>query len=148
MIEAHELRIGNWLFYDSFNLICQVKGFYFNVDDLRIIHTWKEDNILTVHETEEKYFSPIPLTPEILEKAGLVKEISIGKDWSNDGDEIITYKNKKGNLRIVGSRVFYGIFARLELIKDDLKHLHQLQNLFYCLCGKELEINLHVAATI
>ena len=64
---------------------------------------------------------PIPLTEEWLLKFGFEKKTRSFVKC------IISIKCQ--------SRFFYYIPTSLEI-----KHVHQLQNLFYCLCGEELKI--------
>jgi len=73
-------------------------------------------------------FEPIPLTPEWLKRFGFEEYRHI-----KDG---IVFDNSW--LRINESMVAYWRGAYI----DKLKYVHQLQNLFFCLCGKELEIKL------
>jgi hypothetical protein len=121
MIKANDLRIGSWIDLKNSG--------YIKVD---------ADNIGDV-VNNPAIFDPILLTPEILEKAGFEKQRSsdnvldnyfigenpITHDWIMslqwiDGRESPFYKNGY----------------------HQIKYLHQLQNLFYSLTGKELEINL------
>jgi hypothetical protein len=79
---------------------------------------------------------PIPLTPEILEKAGF--EYAAGFADSYNRHPITLYNNpfKEG-------WTVENLFE--QQIKDDLlviQHVHQLQNLYFALTGKELTINL------
>lgn len=97
----------------------------------KIVHT--DDFITAIELTIKGFLKPIPLTEEWLLKAGF--EI-IGKldmpnspsDWfysKNDFPFSITYVNKK-----------------LQFSNIDLKHVHQLQNLYFALTGEELNFNL------
>lgn len=71
---------------------------------------------------------PIPLTPEVLEKAGF-------KQFEISWDLLIYYPDIY--LRYENGSIKMGI-------KHDtkVKHLHSLQNLIFALTGEELEINL------
>lgn len=113
MIAANELRIGNWVNYLDINGL--------NPAQIEI------DDFINLKEDGEKNFpfSPIPLTPEILEKCGAI---------------VYEFDNGLGNQ--------YRIKDRLFVIRDGdivdygssviIKHLHQLQNLYWCLTGTEL----------
>lgn len=97
-------------------------------------------------------YSPIPLTPELLEKAGFVftsvgywlklpdrfnKFRSIEVAYNNDNSTnqyYCYYRQSKGVLPEHGDS-----FVQL---RHDLQYIHQLQNLFYSLTGKELTIEL------
>ena len=105
MIKANELRIGNKL-QDS-------NGHYYEVDHGLI------SQICVVSGDD---FYGIPLTPEILEKAGFVK---------SDG-EFGWWLSKK---------VISGFYYDNTFITR-IKSLHQLQNLYFALTGEELPIEL------
>lgn len=135
MINANELRLGNWL--KNNNAISEIFNPYHQVIGKDISDLCENP----LHEAWQQ-IEPIPLTPEILEKAGFTKEddgisvyyrlvinrtecISIEDDWSfglNAADELSTQ----------------GYASNPEL----LKYVHQLQNLYFALTGTELEINL------
>jgi hypothetical protein len=113
MIPASELRIGNYLNIHGDPAPIQIGWFYLIA---------KGDE-LPPHE-------PIPLTPEILEKAGFVY------------DKITHYKNilmlAEGDN---GFDVWVKHFGEGNRI-NAVKHLHQLQNLYFALTGEELNIEL------
>jgi hypothetical protein len=75
----------------------------------------------------EDGFSPIPLTPEILEKAGFKKQSSGYRRLNN----IILMYDNDDNCWLLKGHPFF-----------KFQSLHQLQNLYHSLTGKELEINL------
>ena len=115
MIQANELRTGNWV--DVCNcLMEQVVEIY-------------PDSISTLTRNHIVDYMPIPLTPEILEGAGfkngdkrlsrqMVLAWSFGKEFwveNNDGDTILEIK---------------------------CEYLHQLQNLYFALTGEELNIEI------
>lgn len=118
MIQANELRIGNWV-YNTY-----VKG-YMEVYPMMIHQLYKI-------ETEGKYsnIEPILLTEEILLKAGFEdKEYtmelnSISFSW---GSRIIATKKRQS--------------WKCDNY-EHIQYLHQLQNLIFALTGNELEINL------
>lgn len=67
--------------------------------------------------------TPIQLTPEILEKCGFKNDFKVGRhadDFVNDVYSVM-YKHA---------------------IVTKVKHLHQLQNLYYALTGEELTVEL------
>jgi len=134
MIQANELRIGNW-FKESTR--------YFQVEEIKktgVRSTYiRTDN----KESPSSLFSlndidPIPLTPEMLEKAGFVCDWDTYRldikgsgviDWSDDGSV---------GIGDIGDSRDRFLFAG----NGPCKYVHQLQNLYWCLCGEELEINL------
>ena len=125
MIKANELRIGNWIYYNG-------KLSKIDLTDFRDI---LED------EYEINYYKPIPLTEEILLKCEF---------------EFLNTPNKYGWFKSVSNRNLcwcHSDFVSLEHITEidgfndtlfdfECKHLNQLQNLYFALTGKELEINL------
>jgi len=112
MIVANELRIGNWVEIDQ----------YGNTRNIIRINSGSDiDQVVKLRP------SPIPLTPEILEKCGFDKE----------GD---TYKIVTKNLDYCFKISFTGsgYFSQNAIAKQPTLYLHQLQNLYWCLCGEEL----------
>ena len=134
MIAANELRLGNALEYLVEDCVDNSSEWMLNiVDTADIVDAASNESIFN------KYYRPIPLTPEILEKCGFVKPskndnhggllVSIGNDVSIRLKPLISgegyyWDNFNGAYKVI------------------IKHLHQLQNLYWCLCRKELEINL------
>ena len=109
MIKAKELRIGNWVLdmYDN-----KVK--------------------VTIIDDTVDWAKPIPLTPEILEKSGFVKQM----EWTycieiQVGQKLVYYLGEKG--WSIGNKNYSDF--------ENLKYLHQLQNLYHALTGEELEVN-------
>ena len=106
MIQSNELRIGNWV-YDVGNTPVQV------------IRITKDKLALE---------TPIPLSAEILEKAGFVSDID---HWYNSpGHEIrILFHDK-------------GVTVCTQSVVRPVNYLHQLQNLYFALTGEELPVEL------
>lgn len=117
MIKSNELRVGNWINYLGDNM---------KFNEIGLSNLFNPDN--DIYGTD---FEPIELTEEILLKCGFEKTIvnTMIKAWLNfsfyltirdDGD--LFYEWKGGNIQV--------------------KYLHQLQNLYFSLHNKELEIEL------
>lgn len=120
-MEAKELRIGNWV-----NVPESAFGFYSYT--YRISPAFIEVRTNGVYQTFEiNDIKPIPLTPEILEKAGFER---IGNKW------------KLKNISIGLGNSFISCLIGQTYIEPNLKHLHQLQNLYFALTGEELKIEL------
>lgn len=134
MIDTTQLRIGNWV-----NLNNGTSN-----DDLR-----KVTEITNAHVTVKikgcklaqqtypfGFIYGVKLTEEILLKCGFSEsnksfEMIVKNDFKlmiEFHDECVVF------YKVIG----YGIYTCLTYIN----YLHQLQNLYWCLCGKELEINL------
>lgn len=126
MISSKDLMIGNWVEWDN-----EAKYIIKGIGN-------KGARFENDHGQYRIYnrINPIPLTPEILEKCGFVKK----GEWA-----VLNFPVR------AGIRFYNFNYAECDLIQDDkfiafknshIKYLHQLQNLFYCLCGKELDVNL------
>lgn len=127
MVKANEIREGNYYYYrfDEEEEILKAS--------LRDVGGW-----------DLYYFHPIPLTPEILEKAGF-RKYDIGETDAEDhwilpvdpGDEN-NYLSK------------FSLTNEMEYkFRDDagdksikIESLHQLQNLIFAHTGEELKIDL------
>lgn len=122
MINANELRIGNWVTELIKNRIVSIDGIEPSHEFVWVNYL----NGLGQYKVGIDNIEPIPLTPEILEKCGFDKncilklsqrlniEWSYGKEfWLTKEDEIIYYF-------------------------ENIQHLHQLQNLYWYLTNTEL----------
>jgi len=116
-MKANELRIGNWVYeYDALG------GLFYNQVGWGIIG----DLVDGLSPCE-----PIPITPEILEKAGFSNET-----YYYEKDEIC--------IRIYDGK-FYALAMWVPLESETntlIESVHQLQNLYFALTGIELDINL------
>ena len=130
MINANELRIGNWLHYkvDYYHptLEIQIKH-----DKYEQVDTISYDHLLTdllpdsydINHNDRKNYSGIQLTPEILEKCGFEQQNGV-MGWEKES-VVIAYET-------------LAKYFRLYPRTTPILYLHQLQNLFWCLCGEEL----------
>jgi hypothetical protein len=119
MIVAQELRIGNW--YNHNGEHCQVSP----------------NTILEVWESPRKWVQPIPITPEILEKCGFVRNDTAC--YFGLGNYYIYYQIKTSVVGIAIINDDDSLDADEELSVDlKIKHLHQLQNLYFALTNTEL----------
>lgn len=126
---ANEIRLSNWFIgYDD-------KPFKWEIEHFANLATVYPDEIIK---------SPIPLTEEILLKAG-------GKRF--DEDKIILMLNDPSThlvLMKVGTHWFPQIEQTGEFASEGVNvvflnfidYLHQLQNLFFALTGEEIKIEL------
>jgi hypothetical protein len=126
MINATELRIGNWVTYHGENdMPCQIDG----QDILNIEYCGSGYN--EIH-------SPIPLTPEILERCGWI--------WNEECNSFEKYPNgdARMNLQKVDVNSSYTMFNYVlkAVIVKRIHFLHQLQNIYYSLTGEELKVEL------
>ena len=112
-MNAQELRIGNFITSKTWKLP------FFDVEP---------DDIWKVNDNPTHY-EPIPITEEWLLKFGFEK--CENEFWY---EKSIFSLNLFGTISIQGRKLSEATF------NTEIKHVHQLQNLFYCLCGEELTI--------
>lgn len=119
MIKANELRIGNYIQHQPY-------------PDER----WLVDmRLLESIDLELVECIGIPLTPEILEKCGFIKnnlEYWEKETKSNENDLDLEEVNCKF-IPVINNEYSVGI---------EIKYLHQLQNKYFDWYGEELEIKL------
>jgi hypothetical protein len=109
---SNELRIGNYL-----------QDFGGNV--AQVIHLTKDKTILE---------SPIPLTEEWLLKFGFIQKKTKGRGFYLN-DILLRLENDKYETILIADDPFCG-----HLVEQEIKYVHQLQNLYFALTGNELEI--------
>lgn len=121
MISANELIIGNYLL--------SVKTGKSVIVDWLVIKHIQDGNRQCPPYDMSLVYEPIKLTEELLLKCGFF--------YDCDSD---TYKISDCTLQIdlsdfeIPEAIVFGESLRY------IKYLHQMQNLYYALCGKELEI--------
>ena len=137
-----DLRLKNWLYEsDKSKFPMQVEGIgkdwiYLNF----------EGNESDVFENTDKEIYPIPLNKQLLENIGFKFSGNHVYEYKDDEnilfDEPDDWNNAKDYpIQIVGGSGGYILvyIPHGETIIRCL-YLHQLQNFFYCITGKELEI--------
>jgi hypothetical protein len=125
-VKKEELRIGNWVKW--YSVFIQVESILNN--SINYEYYANDDEVC---ETPIQQIEAIPLTPEILEKAGFV-----------EGD---AYRDATGywkGIYFVCNNWFLKATGKghFNILNGDLRYVHQLQNLYFCLCGEELDIKL------
>lgn len=124
-IQESELRIGNFVFNKHGEIHCiDINSFQ------RFRHPTMDGN--------PSGFTPIPLTEEILLKAGW--KYYNGKtsgDLTKDTVCKVDLDFINGVIKIKSHYEEYGMYRDLPIC-----YLHQLQNIYFALTGQELEINL------
>lgn len=121
-MEIRELRLNNWVY--SLQI-----GEYVQISSIDSEFVTLKAHVMFDHVYADM-IEPIPLTEEILLKCGFDKFLK-GIKCSDIYD---TYR--LGFFQIenhYGIYVFHGV---------EIKHLHQLQNLYFALTGEELKIEL------
>jgi len=131
---VNELRIGNWLI-DYENKIGKVKS----IEDYNVLKVVSNEGVL-ISYCEIELYKPIPLTEEILFKCGFKKTEILGS--YNIGSFTFHSQrpcNDSAKFTLVTEIYFCG---RSVLVVNGVKHLHQLQNLYFALTNQELNIEL------
>lgn len=120
-MDARELRIGNWVLEKQNKLLGEI----FNIT--RTTCRIFVDNELEDLKPSLEDIEPIPLTEEWLEMFGFKM------DWH------ISHKDEYFCMFQEGDKYYYTADEH-HWTSEPFKHVHQLQNLFYALTGKELEL--------
>ena len=121
-MKATELRIGNWVIFNPDNgefIVSEINCFGSN-------------NLINGLNAED--ISPIPLTEEWLVKFGIPKTI----DWVwLDSEYCITLEFVNVCGQDTNGRYEIWVYFDNALLKQ-VEYVHQLQNLYYTLTGKEI----------
>ena len=133
MIDQTELRLGNFV-YEEENKICQISCLYSKKKIEFEGHDYFDDDYQIEFKDEDgiylsKVLNPIPINSDILLKCGFENDLIT---WSNG---ICWLTNDSS-----GTSVFVGTLS--VKLPYDIHYLHQLQNLYFSLTGKELEVKL------
>jgi hypothetical protein len=113
-MKANELRIGN--------IVLRKEFLHSNLENCRFDKIVVTHNDINACHIYNRHFEPIPLTEEWLFKFGF--------------DDLGTYGYGRGNFHIClhENEFYFSINNR----KVFIKHVHQLQNLYFALTGEEL----------
>lgn len=123
MIDAKELRIGNYI---------QLRNKFVMAGGIPNIHKLLIPGEQYAVEVEE--FVPIPLTEDLLLKCGFKKINHIS------GYSFFSMERKKSGVNIDIYEAYSTIGGNTSV--PHIQFLHQLQNLYFALTGKELEVTL------
>lgn len=136
MIHSNELRVGNKVYFNG--EIDTVWAVYEN----NKVNT-NDDNMSS--EMGCELISPIPITPEILEKCGFIKsEIENGNPLEGYYYSMELKEDKFCDLSLIEGDKNGVVEVCLFPYGNNFryKYLHQLQNLYFALTGEELQVNL------
>jgi hypothetical protein len=128
-VTSFELRFGNFIkYYDEIVQVYGTKGLYVFVP----VPVIGEDKEYTLEEVAFSALEPIPLTTELLEKCGFEAISSTSfRIVTSDLDFIVP-------LSFTGN----GYNTSIATTRNPLIYLHQIQNLYFALTGKELYVEL------
>lgn len=127
MINAQELRIGNWV--EANSPMMQVKEITEHTVGLYMPGSEADPFLYDIDE-----INPMPLSPEILEKCGF--HWSIYHQAFHFGD---TAMNEFYDLNECYPKGYQlSTFKKSQLIGKGIFYLHQLQNIYFALTGEEL----------
>ena len=125
-MKAEDLRIGNWVMGN--------KPFQLTFNDFGRIHAH-------LMATGQMRFEPIHLTEDWLVRFGFEIEKTgvMNIKWPIKTTlKETNWGRVHPDFRI--KQVGENYFIRLDIVNNQINYLHQLQNLFYYICGKELTI--------
>lgn len=109
-MKANELRIGNYVLIND--TLVQMKSFH---------------GLCNI-ESKPEEFEPIPLTEEWLIKFGLFKN---NNAW--------VLNKPSSDIRKFEFSIWKDLTYNTAELQPDIKHVHQLQNLYFALTGEELK---------
>lgn len=149
MINTKELRLGSWI------NVPRADQSPFRIDEIEFLtandckvgmHTQEGGHPLTWYL---KDLEPIPLTPSILlnvgfheDNYGVFEFVRDNAPYVSGCDILLWCKQYEKDGKTTWEFCMGKSLSNLQRLCD-LDYLHQLQNLFFILCGKELEINIH-----
>lgn len=130
-MKATELRIGNWVLIPYQNAPIAIPAHETQVQGMTIFGEILTNNT-PEHEglkTNPIHISGIPLTEEWLLKFGFVSPgyYEDNEIYRINEDDIWIMRNENG-------------FYLYEYVETKIKYIHQLQNLYFALTGKELTL--------
>lgn len=148
MINANELRIGNWVNF-TYNHKSKAIQIPCKVYELRRELVTLEDkhDLITVRF---EAIQPVDLTPEILEKCGFENNDGEFTHPNNTDFDLMFCASENGlwcgyNFGdLKGIAPFQGPLTGVVALPicNPFKYVHQLQNLYFALTGEELKIEL------
>jgi hypothetical protein len=133
MIDASELRIGNYILHKTGVRILRVK--------ITIAH------FDLLGKSGGKDMFPIALKPDILQKCGFTENLKYyrlpeGREFILTLPVMGANKNEIAAYVINNSEMYARATVNDLVISNNCHHLHQLQNLYYALAGRELDVAL------
>jgi hypothetical protein len=112
-MNVNELRVGNWV-------LCATHG---------IVDVQVDADILKLIQDGARYFHPIPLNIEILDKCGFFYQDNNSYQLDTNLGFSIWGRVESG----------FNVYVDSDEIGRSIKYLHQLQNVYFDLTGEELK---------
>jgi hypothetical protein len=122
-MKVNELRVGNLIRFS--NKIQPERIVRVDVRFFAAFAGGRASSEFSADEEVSNYYNPIPITPEILVKAGF-------------GENGHFFNIRHLEYTLISNRMWY----KTKIIDKPLKYVHQLQNLYFALTGEELPIEL------
>lgn len=135
MIDARELRIGNWVGYKDHQI--KIDGInYFPNDKYKCVYggNEKKNGSISGQFTFEE-INPIPITPDVLEKLGFHKH---NNAWVTEDYDERNYTKDYFTIWNLHEREYKLNTTQFAI---PITSLHQLMNLYQSLTGTELTYN-------
>ena len=120
MIKPNELRLLNWVKYDNR---------YFQIHSIAYVFPTLNTDEFGIGVVDYNNIQPVELTPDILEAAGFTNGIKTIETSFLETEFYVDLMDGDAGFNKHG-------------LWFPCKYLHQLQNLYYCLTGEELQIDL------
>ena len=120
MIQPNELRLLNWVKCDNR---------YFQIHSIGYVFPTLNTDEFGIGVVDYNNIQPVELTPDILEAAGFTNGIKTIETSFLETEFYVDLMDGDAGFNKHG-------------LWFPCKHLHQLQNLYWCLCGEELQIDI------
>lgn len=144
-MKASELRIGNYL-HDGEDRLCRVEELR-NDERYEELEDEEDNDNIDAPAIEEAITTlpnkPIPLTEDWLLKFGFGKILAWFIELPNNSKLELTINNDNSTIQYycyVRNHRTAIEFDDYSLLRKDLQHVHQLQNLYFALTGTELTL--------
>ena len=126
-MEIEELKIGNWVLFNGYPVQIRELQYISKID----VYLDSNVNVAT--------YKPMPLTEEILLKCGFETE-SKYDDFKLNGVNIQSCSMRCKTLERFS--FYLNLGDENDELNNKIDYLHELQNLYYALTKKELDIKL------
>jgi hypothetical protein len=134
-MKIEQLRIGNYVYNGRSKkqkTVFGIKLFDVGIEGIsNEIKVWLHDDKYIYHSLESKSIKPIPLTEEWLLRFGFE---AFRSNFRKDLDFFCMIYDLKTNTFYINDGDGY---EGANILKK-IQYVHQLQNLYWCLCGEEL----------